>query len=231
MVEVRPTSGAFPPGRGRRAFTYVEVVIALGLMAVIMGSFAVALNSGSDSFVRSSVRGLLAANVSRTLTVLENDFHESSSSTVSTFADGLPEEQCLIVLASARDSDGVFHTTSTCRVDWQAAVVYCPYTTSQGVRQLRRYVYYDDSFAFPFQSCVIEADSVTLTDLLGSELVVDRKNGNPSAGPAFEVLCPALRELGVELDDPVRLSVLLRSVVRRGAVLEASGVSHVGFRN
>jgi hypothetical protein len=212
-------------------FTYVEVTICLALMTTVVGLVAAAMEGGTQSFTRSSVRGMLTSRVNGALSAIEGDLRETSAGKVATFSDGLDAGYCLMVMPSARDADGAFHLTAGHRPDWQAAVVYCPYTTSGGVRQLRRYVQYDSSYQFPFQSCTINSGIIRLTDAIGQTLQINRGSGIAANDPAFEVFAPGVAGLNVELGDTTTVTVSADSPGRHGEALETEGVRKVAPRN
>jgi hypothetical protein len=198
-----------------------------------MGSFAIALNGGSDSFVQSCARAVLTSRANEAFAALEADLRETDGDTVCVFSDGLPAGRCAVVFASARGADGTFQLDASYRPDWQAVIVYAPYTTSQSVRQLRRYVYYDDGYRFPFSTCVVAEDVLTLTDADGRALVVNRADGNITLAPdpGCRVFCPGVTAFSVDPAQPARASITATCATRGGAALHATTECDVGYRN
>lgn len=225
----------------RRGFTYVELMISIGILSAVMGAFAMALERGSDLFITGCAKGVLSARVESALNTMAADLREASQGLVATSTTGLPEGECAVVLPSARDSGGTFHVTSSYEPSWQAVVVYCPYVTSGGVRQLRRYVYYDTGYAFPFKfdgEHPITEDYIYLKDEDENELTVDRKSGNTllPAGREFHVLCPGITGLDVDTDAEegggTTLVTVWAGCLTRGEVtLEDKGERYVAHRN
>lgn len=225
----------------RRGFTYVEVMISVGLMSVVMSAFVMALERGSDSFITGCAKGVLSAGIESALDTMAADLREASQNLVATSTTDLPKGQCAVILPSARDSGGTFRVTSSYEPSWQAVVIYCPYVTSGGVSQLRRYVYYDSGHKFPFKfdgEHPITEDYIYLKDEDENELTVDRKSGNASlpAGREFHVLCPGITGLDVDTagkDGDRTTLVTVRAGCRaRGQVtLESEGKRHVAHRN
>ncbi len=235
MLHVRRQSHSPPGSRSRHAFTYVEVVISVGLLAIVMSLFVSAFESSSDSFMTSCARGIVLVRMDGALATLEADLREADQSKITVCTTGLPAGQCAIVLPSARDRDGAFQVSGSYQPCWQAVVLYCPYVTAKGVSQLRRYVYYDDDwvFKFPFTVDAITADEVTLTDALGVSVVVDREDGNTTleAGREFTVLCPGLTGLEMTLGAPTRVTLAVNCLTRRDRSIDAEMTRDVVHRN
>jgi len=218
---------------GLNGFTYVEVAISLGLLVVVMGAFVVALEGGSNGLVTGSARGVLTTRVYEALAAMDADLREASAAKITTGQAGLPANQCAVVLPSARDSSGAFVVGAAYQPAWQAVVVYCPYLTGKGVSQLRRYVYFDAAYTFPFEILEITADTIRLRDSGGRLLDVDRENGNTSLSPGreFQVLCPGLTELAVEVGAPTELTIRASCVTRRNVSLDTEVERYVAHRN
>jgi hypothetical protein len=179
---------------------------------------------------------VLNERVSRLLHLLEADLRETDHDLVATCTTGLPAGQTALALPSARDSSGAFCVSGSYEPDWQAVVIYCHYQTDSGVDQLRRYVYYDSSFRFPFQFVgpnPITDDDIHLEDALGRTLTVDRRNGNTSlpAGRDFRALCPGTTMFGWSAGDPSAATVAAESVARGALTLNAEATLYVADRN
>lgn len=219
----------------RRAFTCVELAISVAILAVVMGMFVAAFESGSDAFITGCARGVLAARTSGALRVLGADLQEAESSKITVDTTGLPAGQCMIVLPSARDPDGAFQVSGSYQPCWQAVVLYCPYVTAKGVSQLRRYVYFDDDyeFLFPFTVDAITATEVTLRDALDHLVVVDRENGNAAlaVGREFTVLCPGFTGLELTKGTPTRVTLRASCLTRKNFSLDAEVTRDVAHRN
>ncbi len=230
------TRSRSPVGRqaaGQDGFTYVEVTISLGLLVVVMGAFVIALEGGSNGLATGAARGMLSARAGEALAAMDADLREAAAAKITTEQTGLPANQCAVVLPCARDSSGAFVVNGAYRPAWQAVVVYCPHVSSKGVSQLRRYVYFDPTYTFPFQVLEITADTIRLRDAGGQTLDVDRESGNPAlpAGREFQVLCPGLTELAVEVGAPTRLSIQASCMTRRNVSLDIEAERYVAHRN
>jgi len=223
------------PAQARRAFTCIEITISVAILAVVMGMFVAALESGSDAFITGCARGVLAARLDGALRALGADLREAGSSKITVDTTGLPEGQCVIVLPSARDADGAFQVSGSYQPCWQAVVLYCPYVTAKGVSQLRRYVYFDDSceFVFPFTVDGITAAEVTLRDALDHLVVVNRETGNATlaAGREFTALCPGFTGLEVTQGTPTRVTLRASCLTRKNVSLDAEVTRDVAHRN
>lgn len=235
MLPVRRETHSLPRSRPRHAFTYVEVVISVALLAGVMSMFVAAFESSSDSFMTSCARGILLIRMENSLAVLEADLREAEQSKITVHTTGLPGGQCAIVLPSARDRTGAFQVSGSYGPCWQAVVLYCPYVTAKGVSQLRRYVYFDDSwvFKFPFTVDEITADEVTLRDALDTLVVVNRHDGNTTleAGREFTVLCPGFAALAATPGTPTRVTLSASCLARGNAGIEAEMIRDVAHRH
>ncbi len=214
----------------------VELVISMGLLSIIMATFVVVLNSSSDALMTGCAKGVLSARLDQGLKTVEADLREASAANVHSSQSGLPEGQCAVLMPSARDSAGVFRVDSAGYPAWQAAVVYCPYVTSGGVSQLRRYKYYAAAASFPFQfdpGQPITETEVRLRGQDASVITIDRLNGNPSlpAGQNFQVLCPGLTGFQVTLGSPAAVTLKADCAARGNAVIANEETAYVGPRN
>jgi len=211
------------------------MAISIALMSMVMGAFVVALEGGSDAFFSGSARGVVSARVDEALRAMAADLRETQAGHVITCQNGLPDGQCALALSSARDADGDFHVTGSYRPDWQAVVAYCPYVTSKGLRQFRRYVVYDGSgtYTFPFSFRQITDEEIQLEDALGQELTINRAEGNPSLeeGREYQVYCPGFTGLAVVVGDTTRLTLGASALTRRNKALSGEGDEYVALRN
>lgn len=221
----------------RRAFTCVELAISVAILAVVMGMFVAAFESGSDAFITGCARGVLAARTDGALRAIEADLREAPAAMIDTTTDGdgLSAGLCAVVLPSARDSGGTFHVTADYEPDWWAVVIYCPYTTAKGVAQLRRYVYYDDAraFTFPFDIVQVTENEIRLEDAASSPLVMSRPDGNTSlpAGLEFRVLCQGITGLELATGTLSRVTLRASCLTRKNVSLDAEVTRDVAHRN
>lgn len=237
MLALRYTSRVPGPAQSRRAFTYVEVVISAGILVTVMGMFVAALEGGSDSFITSCARGVLSARVDGSLRRMAADVKEAPADMIhtETSGSGLSPELCAVVLPSARDSGGAFHVTADCEPDWQAVIIYCPYTTAKGVSELRRYVYFDEAraFTFPFDIAQVTEDEIRLTDAGSQPLVMSRPDGNAllPAGREFQVLCPGITGLELSAGAATRVTLRAGCLTRKNISLDTEVTRDVAHRN
>ena len=219
MGRTRRRSGA---ALAQGGFTYLELTVCMALMITILGLFVMAVESGSDALALSSRKGQIMWECLEALTMLERDFRETDAATIAThtFAQsGFDDPQTAVAFASARDASGAFRYAADYRPSWHAVIVYCPYVTEGGIRQLRRYVYYGTGYQFPLEfwgASPVTSDSISLRDQLGQALVIDRHDGNPDAAPNYLVLCAGVSRLDVTEGSPWRLAIAARSRTRRG---------------
>ena len=237
MLILRRKSRMSGPAQFRSAFTYVEVVISSGILVTVMGMFVAALEGGSDSFITGCARGVLSARVEGVLQRIAADLKEAPAGMIDTktVGNGLSSELCAIAMSSARDSSGVFHVTAEAEPDWRAVVIYCPYTTSKGVSELRRYIYFDDAgaFTFPFTIVQVGADTIRLKDAASGQLLMSRPNGNTllEAGREFEVLCPGITGLELSTETTTRITLRAGCLTRKNISLDTEVTRDVAHRN
>jgi competence protein ComGC len=238
------TAGACPAlprssrtlGRPNRGFTVVEMVICMGLLAVIVGMFVVALDSSSDTLMSGSSQGMITGLMASALHAVTADLEETNRNLIRTEASGLADGQTAVAMPSARDSSGVFQVSAAGRPVWQTLVVYCPYALSSGVVQLRRYTYPASAGQFPFgfrAETPITADAIYLEGVGGATVVVDRRQGNTAlpAGQAYQVYSPGLKRFEVTSGAPSSVRLGIECTTRRGIVLAAEEVVYVAQRN
>ena len=63
--------------RSRRAFTLIEVLVALGILAILLAIIVLPLRLGFDSFNKGNAQTLTQSAVQATLTDMENDIRQS----------------------------------------------------------------------------------------------------------------------------------------------------------
>lgn len=225
---------------GRRArergLTLVELTISVSLLSMILGAFVLTLHHSSESFMTGCAKGVVSARMNQAFASLLADLRETSSADVHVTTSGMEEGLCAVLLPSARDSAGVFRTDSAGRPAWQAVIVYCPFVTAAGVRQLRRYVCYADTADFPFRfhaTDPISPTEIRLAARNGSPLVLNRESGNPNlpVGREFLVFSPGLTAFGVEPGGLVTVSLGLRCISRGKASIHAEDTALVATRN
>ncbi len=233
-MQYRPWHCKSPLMRG--GFSYVEAVIAAALMCVVLGAFVIALDGGVDVFVTAFAKGVVGSRVNNALDQLTEDLGEAGATAVTVCGDGLEYQLYAVAMPLFRDADGVFQVTSSDTPAVQGVVVYCPFETDRGVRQLRRYVFYDTSYVFPFEfhgSPPITDEFIHLRDSAGQTLTIDRAEGNTtlSEGRAFQTLCPGLTAFAVEPGNLTRLEIRAACLTRKGIELVDKGERYVAHRN
>jgi hypothetical protein len=204
-------------------------------MAVIISLFVVSLNNSSDSFLTGCAKTLAGGRIEHAMDALLADLREAPRTAVSIETRGLPTGQCAIAIPTARDSNGTFHLTSDYRPDWQGVVVYCPYETDAGVRQLRRYVVYDGSLTFPIhfrEPDPIQENEIRLRSE-GTPFSIDRATGNTEleTGREFLVACVGLTAFSVALGSPTTVTLEATVTARGETVLAEEDTAYVAHRN
>jgi hypothetical protein len=185
-------------------------MIALALMTGLFGLFVLLMQNSSAALAFSAERSCLASGAERALHVLEADLRETRADWVSarTFEEqGWDRPQSALAMPSPRDFNGQVHVTEEGWPDWQTIVVYCPYITDAGERQLRRYQYPVGQHQFPLafrDTPPIHSQVIRLRDTTGPprSLVVNRRTGHPHAQPRFTVVCSRLVQFAAE-DGPL----------------------------
>lgn len=219
-----------------RGFTYVEAVIAAALMCAVLGAFVISLDGGVDVFVTAFAKGVVGSRVNNALDQLVEDLSEAGATAVTVCGDGLEYDLYAVAMPLFRDADGTFRVTSSDTPAVQGVVVYCPFETDRGVRQLRRYVFYDTSYVFPFEfhgSPPITDEFIHLRDSAGQTLTINRAEGNTTLpeGRAYQTLCPGLAAFAVEPGELTRLEISAACLTRKDIKLVEKGERYVGHRN
>jgi hypothetical protein len=211
------------------------MVISLALMAVIMGAFVMALNNSSDSFLTGCAKTLAGSRIDAAMNALLADLREAPRAQVDVETRGLLDGQCAVAMPTAQDADGTFHLTADYRPEWQGVVVYCPYETGAGVRQLRRYVVYQAGLSLPvaFATGNPITSSAIRVSTGTAPITIDREAGNTEldVGREFLVYCPGLVGFTVETGSPTTVTLQATVTARGQAVVTEEGTTYVAHRN
>jgi prepilin-type N-terminal cleavage/methylation domain-containing protein len=187
----------------RIGYTLTEIMIVLAVLAVLSGAVYFIVSSGRDAVESVDVRAQLSdgARVANRDTVTVDGAGE-----VTSFVDPLNNEtHQILIFASARGdpaapaedgqhaSNDYVHRDSAYKANWRSVVVYCTYVTPEGIQQLRKYVYYNNSYNFPFTFVGVTANAINLAGL-----VIPRNSGSVRANYiTSEVAGPANNNDGV----------------------------------
>lgn len=135
-----------PPGRGNRGLTLVEVTLCIFIFGLATGIMAYSYVKGIDVASEFEVSTSLIESLNNAAYQVWLDMKDSRTDDLDLlpFTDpGLLGESLAVLINGARDRDYQFHLSETdFSPQWLSVIVYCPYKTSGGVTELRRYVVY-----------------------------------------------------------------------------------------
>src|SRR3990167_4317975 len=198
----------------RIGYTLTEIMIVLAVLAVLSGAIYFIVSSGRDAAESVDVRAQLSGGARVAMAEMVRDLSETNRSTVTvdgtgavtSFVDPLNSEtHQILIFASARGDpaaaaeDGTHANNDYVHLDadykpvWRSVIVYCTYVPPEGIQQLRKYVYYNDSYSFPFTFVSVAANAINLAGL-----VIPRDSGSFRANYiTSEVTGPANNNDGV----------------------------------
>lgn len=177
-------------------FTLLELMVTLAIFLVLTGAIFAIFRGGRDSWITQDVQSELYQNGRRAMDVMIRELQESGRNTVTItqFIDPINSETHEVIgFASGRGSDTIAgedgnhannnytHWDASGNVSWRSAVIYCVYQTSDGIKQLRRYVdygpsaaYYGTSGVFPLIFTSITATTINILRGDTSTFSIDR---------------------------------------------------------
>ena len=187
-----------------QGFILVEMALVSMIAGLILWLAVVTLIRGSSVVTESLATSWYTDNLAAVSRQMRSDLISTRRSWISaeTFTDAnFDGEQIAVVIPIARNNDQEFevHTNgdpvTDFTPDWQGLVVYCPYRTSEGVTELRRYTCYpDSSHDWPFalhshsSHSAVKAGTIRLRDGGGKKYLIDRHLGNPGANQPYRVV-------------------------------------------
>lgn len=175
-------------------FTLVELMVSVFLFSILSSAAYLSLELGKRSRGAGEVEVELQQAARKAITEMSKELRETDPMTVTLYSYTDPqngERQQAIAFASARgDSsspvdmvdacrDGVtnnacFHVDGTGNPRWRSLIVYAPYLTADGRKELRRYVSYDSSYGsssyFPFTFTGITTTQINVRSAGGVNL-------------------------------------------------------------
>lgn len=195
----------------RKAYTLVEMMIVLVIFVILSGLIYLFYSQARAAFEALDVQAQLTDNGKMAIEEITRDLTESAAGTITVdvltsmipfFTDPLDnQDHQILIFASARGNPGIasedgqhannnyVHLDSTYKPSWRSAIIYCPYVTSDGINQLRKYVDYGSSTGyygsvpniFPLTLVNVTAGSISLTRGDGTTLVIPRNSGSARA--------------------------------------------------
>lgn len=163
----------------RRGFTLMEMMIVVAIFMFIVTAMLWLFSGGKNSWNTQDIQSELYLNARKAMDEMTRELAESGRNTVTiqVFQDPINSEYHeAICFASGRGSDGVasedgshtnnnyVHWKASGNVDWRSAVIYCPYQTAEGIKQLRRYVDYGTSTTYYGTTGIFSLTFVSITD-------------------------------------------------------------------
>jgi len=187
-----------------RGFSLVEMALVSMIAALLLWLVVVTLIRGSNVVTESLATSWYTDNLAAASQQIRSDLISTRRSWISagTFTDaGFDGEQTAVVIQTARNDDQQFEflanedPVTAFTPDWQGVIVYCPYKTSGGVTELRRYACFPgSSHTWPFslhsQSAdpAVKADTIRLRDDGSKKYLIDRHLGNLGANQPYRVV-------------------------------------------
>ncbi len=165
----------------KKAITLIEILIVSVISVFIIITLMALLSSSRSTWIISGSQADLYINARKAMSEMFNELVEASSGNteIFTFVDPINSQHVQgLWFAFGRGSnadmgeDGSLsnnyvHLDTNNFISWRSVVVYCPYTTSDGIKQLRRYADYGPNITFYSQPNIFPLTllSVTTTTL------------------------------------------------------------------
>lgn len=174
--------------------TMVVSLITVFMLLTLMAVFA----SSKGAWIISQVKSDLYAEARKAMDEIRKELMEGSSGWTErfTFLDPATGEYTQGVwMASSRGdfsiagenggaNNGYMHLDADNAVSWRSVVIYCPYTTVEGIKQLRRYVdyganitYYSQPNIFPLTFISATATYLNFQQADGTSINIPRAGG------------------------------------------------------
>ena len=224
--------------RSEAGLTLLEIMVALAILTIIMGLALFMFQQAAGNLQEADVTCYLTERQHKGLNDLRRDLRETGFNTITSYEFTDPnfsQDQDAWALATARAASREFHLDSSYAADWQGVIIYCPYKTARGMKELRRYVFYGSyTFPFSFVDPYITETHIYLEDALGTALAVDREAGNDSVDPAYDVATTMLtraRMICSDDENPVEVRLTGEGRARSGEMLVRELAAYVHPRN
>jgi hypothetical protein len=159
-------------------------MVTVVILSIIIGAVLLTNIRSMQSYYTLSALNELSNNAWFGLNELTDELRETKAGTlrlslIQDPATGMWHN--IVVFASARGNpasgNGNFHIDANGLPDWESAVIYYPFTTQDGINQLRRYIYYNSNLVendFPLNAAVT-AGTISITSQSGVSLaIIDR---------------------------------------------------------
>lgn len=188
--------------RSKRAVSLLEILIVSVISVFIIVTLMALLSSSRSTWIISGAQADLYVNARKAMNEMFNELVEASSGNteVFTFLDTNGKYTQGMWFASARGSnahageDGsasnnYLHLDANNAVSWRSLVVYCPYSPSTDLVQLRRYedfgpniTFYSGANLFPFTLLSFTATTLNFIANDGATVIsIDRTGGRVMA--------------------------------------------------
>jgi len=186
-----------------RGFVLVEMALVTVVAAITLWLVVVTLVNGSNMASEFQVTSWHSDNRASAAREIWSDLVSTRRAwlDVQTFSDpDFDGDQFVVVSHTARNDNHGFQLLNdgvqAFEPDWQGVIVYCPYKTSEGVTELRRYLCYLDpsQYDYPFTlhsesaNPAVKADEIRLRDSGHRKYTIDRHDGNPGAHQPYKVV-------------------------------------------
>jgi hypothetical protein len=183
----------------RKGISLFEILIVSVMAVFIMFTLVALLSSARSTSVIADIKSDLYINARKAMDEMFNDLVEASSGNTEefTFVDPINGQYTQgLWFASARGNpaiagedgsmnNGYLHLDANNLVSWRAVIVYCPYTDSAEIKQLRRYIdfgansaFYSQPNIFPLTFLSVNSSTLRFTAADGITIIsIDRAGG------------------------------------------------------
>ena len=183
----------FHTTHGNRGYTLTEVAVAMAIMSMLGLMMAALLVETTDTYGRLSLETYTTSQVRACLETIGDEVRESINFSIADPASAAPQTvaQDVLLLTSARRSDGRFVLNAGGYPESQSIVLYYMNTSPEGISQLVRHqLYYAEdlnAFAPPFILAPVPlvANNIVIVDNTGISITVERTSGAAGATASF----------------------------------------------
>lgn len=182
----------------KKGISLFEILIVSVIAIFIMFTLIGLLSSSRNTWIIADIKADLYIDARKAMNEMFDDLVEASSGKTEVFGFVDPANGQFtqgLWLASARgnlaiagedgsSNNNYVHLDANNVVSWRSVIVYCPYQTDTGNKQLRRYIdygpavnFYSQPNIFPLTFLSINASTLNLIAADGTVISIDRTGG------------------------------------------------------
>lgn len=165
-----------------KGFTFVEILIVAAICILMFSALFFILSVGEKGRLFSDIHIQLQEQARGAMAVLIKDIGLTDAvlaRNVSVTDPQAGQDYEMLIIPTAKNANSDFQRDNYGYPVWQGVIVYYPYVTSSGIRQLRRYVSYGlYIFPVPADPIIVGITNsiITFDDSDGNPIVIDRAN-------------------------------------------------------